>query len=364
MKELKKIKVDDLVKKANLDYGAVYNALKSKLGDDMPLAIHHIGSGFYTWESEQTDWECVSEADDMLCTDIKAALADALSKVQSVMENSEKILLYPDESYVFYRYGEDNTIRVLLTGWGFEKPVHRVGGPLETHMPQKQEIRVAFCQDEKPVPNRNFSIRLPRSQKLLSTGSTGFCLFPPLKVGSVYQLMDLETQSEYTLHVEEGKMEYRFDLPIPPVEEELPIEVPPVTPEPPVVLPPAPEVRPYHILLLDTDGIGVPRTELTILQGDMCLNLTTDEQGGVEIDEQLLTPDVQCDVSIPSTNDTISIVPTSDERDYELQYRPYITSQWRYILSIVCTLLAIILLLVLAYFYGQYGNNWGMGFSL
>ena len=194
------------------DFIEFYKALSKKLGDDNPFAKISNGVECYVWSDNRCEWQCLKNAGDMKREMVMDEVYHAKSQiVGKVGEKTADILFtYPDDSYIYYNEDGDN-IKILITGWGFKKPVRPIPKPDPEPIILKNEIRIAFVRDGERLPNYEFGLQLKHQVKHLYTNAEG--VHPVhMNVGERYTLIDLNTSQQFLLNIVEGQSLYTFDV--------------------------------------------------------------------------------------------------------------------------------------------------------
>ena len=117
----------------NEAYDQIYNTLRDSLpsAEEMIFAERTSGAGFSQWELPGEDWIPLGQGDPIRSNAVKQELEQRIQHVRSKFgENqamADKILAYPDDSYVYYKTSPDGELLILLTAWGYRHP-ERIGG--------------------------------------------------------------------------------------------------------------------------------------------------------------------------------------------------------------------------------------------
>lgn len=195
------------------DYSGLYKALCAKLGEKNPFAKFSIGPGVYVWSDHRCQWHRMVDASELKQKVIQGALYQTETDMAEVIgaKTAQMLCTTPDDSYIYYN-DDEGDVKILLTGWGFKKPVRKEGTFSKEPIKQKNPIRVSFSFDGNPMRNYEFGLRLPRQMKVLKTGDNGYYFFDNMKVGEHYVVTDLADGRDFPLLVVEGKSSYDFDL--------------------------------------------------------------------------------------------------------------------------------------------------------
>lgn len=213
--DIKKTAVSDIHRLIQKDYKSLYQQLQKTLGDDMPFADIQIGSGFYVWSDARCEWHQMIAASSIKQDFVISALTDLRQAIAQKLgdDTAEKLFTYPDESYVYFN-DDDGNIRVLLTGWGFKKPVFGRGtaDKQDINVKTGNPVSVSFSLDGVRQANYEFGLRLAKQVKRFVTNDLGVHQFDDLHVGEQFTLVDLNSNREFTLNIVPGQSEYDFDI--------------------------------------------------------------------------------------------------------------------------------------------------------
>lgn len=211
----RKSDIKDVYKSISQDIPEVYKMLCERLGDYNPFARFSIGAGHYVWEDDRYDWHRMIDASEMQQAAVRETLAEVKANVASkVGERTADVLFTtPDDSYIYYCNDGNGDVRVLITGWGFKKPVRNTGRGGELDLIKKENpVSVSFLIDGERLPDYAFGLRLAKQVKTLRTDSDGVYHFRDLKVGEHFTVTDIQTGIDYNLDIEEDKHDYEYDL--------------------------------------------------------------------------------------------------------------------------------------------------------
>lgn len=209
----KKSSIKDVHKVIQKDLTELHKSLNLKLGADNPFAKFSIGGGFYLWSDTRYQWSPMISASEIEQTIINEYLNQIKTNVANKLgeKTSELLFTIPDDSYIYY-YDDDDKVRILITGWGFKKPVRISGKADHNDLNKKNPVSLAFIYDGEKLQDYEFGIILPKQIKKMKTDSTGIYRFSNLKVGEKYTIKDLNSDNDYTLYIEDSKNYYEFDL--------------------------------------------------------------------------------------------------------------------------------------------------------
>ena len=211
--EIKKTLIKEIYSVNEDDMSSLYVKLDKMFGEENPFAKVNIGQGYYSWSDNRRQWKQMASASEIRKEDITEALAKVHERVASkIGAQSAKVLFtIPDESYIYYN-DDDGDIRILLTGWGFKKPVNRHGGKDIINLKMKNPVNISFMFDGVRLPGYEFGIKLRNQIKRLKTDGNGIFHFDDLKPGEHFILIDIKSGMELELNVEEGKSNYEYDV--------------------------------------------------------------------------------------------------------------------------------------------------------
>ena len=209
----RKTSVKDVHKLLKQDYPELYKSLCSMLGENNPFAKFSIGAGNYVWSDNRYEWNRMSNASELMQSVINDSLnqikADFASKTDS--KTAEVLFTTPDNSYIYYN-DDNGEVKILVTGWGFKKPVRVDVGPEMNKVADKNPISISFSYDGERLKNYEFGLRLPKQVKRLSTDSSGLYVFDNLKVGENFIVTDISSSKDFPLQIIEGQSLYDFDV--------------------------------------------------------------------------------------------------------------------------------------------------------
>lgn len=215
--DIKKTAIKDVFKIGKEDYSGLYKELDRLLGEENPFAQFKIGAGQYVWSDIKSDrkWhEMEAEASGFKEEQIRSVMVELRSRMTAKIPEKIVGLLFtvPDNSFIFYNE-DGGDLRVMLTGWGFRKPVAIKNGPEVTKVKQHTPVDISFIYDGERLKSYEFGIRLCHQvKKLVTTAESGIYRFENINVGERYQLIDIKSDRTFDFAVESGKTHYEFDL--------------------------------------------------------------------------------------------------------------------------------------------------------
>jgi len=209
----RKSSIKDVHKYIKQDYPELYKTLCSKLGENNPFAKFNIGAGNYVWSDNRCQWSRMIDASELKQSIIIDSLNQTKADVAAIIgsKTAEALFTTPDNSYIYYN-DNNGEVKILVTGWGFKKPVRVVVGPETTTTSHKNPISISFSYDGDRLKNYEFGLRLAKQVKRLSTDSSGLYVFDNLKVGENYVVTDINSSKDFQLNITEGQSLYDFDV--------------------------------------------------------------------------------------------------------------------------------------------------------
>lgn len=209
----KKSSIKEVYKYIDQDLPQLHAKLTLLLGEDHPFAKFNIGAGVYVWSDSRYHWKNMTDADPLVQTLIQDTLSLVKKEVASKVgvKTTERLFTIPDDSYIYY--ADDNgDIKILLTGWGFKKPVRSFGKRNIEEISKKNKVSISFSYNGTRLRNHDFGLQLPKQLKRLKTDADGLFFFPDLKAGTIYILKDLNNpEKDFQLIVTDGISHYDFD---------------------------------------------------------------------------------------------------------------------------------------------------------
>lgn len=148
-------------------YDKVYNSLKVVLPSDeeMIFAERESGHGFLQWNLPDEGWTSLDKGDAIQTIEVKKALEQRMQHVRDKfgdnLQMAEKVLTYPDDSYVFFKYDMSGKLIILLTAWGYRHPIKIDGGFADGRFapPQlKEPVSITILYDGKPLGEKPFRL--------------------------------------------------------------------------------------------------------------------------------------------------------------------------------------------------------------
>ena len=208
----RKASVNEVHKVVKKDLSELFKTLSQKLGQDNPFAKISIGNGYYLWSDTRCQWHQMIAADDFEQSIVKDALVRTKKSIASLIGNNTADLLFttPDDSYIYYN-DEEGDVKILITGWGFKKPVRIMGTPDGGKLRKDIPVTLSFSYDGEKQPMYEFGVQIPTQIKKLKTDKTGRYHFNNLTQKELL-LKDFVTGKDFRLVVEEGREEYDFDV--------------------------------------------------------------------------------------------------------------------------------------------------------
>lgn len=210
----KKSSIKEVHKLVPQDYPELYKKISGILGDENPFAKFSIGAGNYIWSDNRCDWHQMIAWSSLKQEAVKEALANVRSQLITKFgeKQAELLLSIPDDGYIYFNDDEDE-IKILITGWGFKKPVRVGGKPIIEEILDKNPITIAFVYNGSRLPNYQFGIKLSNKARKLHTDADGLCHMGNLCEGEKYIVYDiLNGNKTYNLEIVSGQSHYDIDL--------------------------------------------------------------------------------------------------------------------------------------------------------
>ena len=209
----KKSSINDVHKVIQKDLVELYKTLSNKLGSANPFAKFSIGGGFYLWADSRCQWKPMIGASSLEQSLVRAALLDTKERVAQKLgaKAAEQLFTVPDDSYIYYS-NDGAEIEILVTGWGFKKPVRVTGKKDVDDINVKNPVNISFLYDGRILENYEFGIKLPTQIKHQTTNAEGIYSFDDLKVNEKVTFVDFTTNQEFLLVVLEGQSQYSYDV--------------------------------------------------------------------------------------------------------------------------------------------------------
>lgn len=210
----KKSSIKEVHKLVQQDYPELYKKITGILGDESPFAKFSIGAGNYIWSDNRCNWHQMIAWSSMKQEAVKEALAGVRTKFSSQFGEKQTELLFsvPDDGYIFFN-DDEGDVRILLTGWGFKKPVRINTKPIIEEIVKKNPITIAFIYGGTRLPNYQFGLRLSNKVRKLHTEADGLCHMGNLGIGERYIIYDIQNNNNtYNLEIVDGQSHYDIDL--------------------------------------------------------------------------------------------------------------------------------------------------------
>ena len=147
------------------DYDQVYNSLMASFPKDeeMIFAERTPGHEFLQWNLPGNDWITLEDGDPIQTIDVKKELERRMQAIRAKFGNNqavaEKLLSYPDDSYVFYKFEPSGKLLILITAWGYRHPVKIEGSGAGGILPlqeTKEHTTLHLAYAGKPLANHDF----------------------------------------------------------------------------------------------------------------------------------------------------------------------------------------------------------------
>lgn len=209
----KKSSIKEVHKLVQQDYPELYKKLSSILGDENPFAKFSIGAGSYIWSDNRYNWHQMIAFSSLKQEIVKEALLAVRAKLvtQFGEKQTELLLSIPDEGYIYFN--DEDDIKVLITGWGFKKPVRVAGKPIIEEIINKNPVTLAFIYEGKKLSNYQFGLKLSNKARKLHTDPEGICHMGNLCDGERYTIYDImHDNKEYYLEIVSGQYHYDIDI--------------------------------------------------------------------------------------------------------------------------------------------------------
>ena len=173
----------------------------------------------YAWSSGDSGWLCLadlSQQDRNTRPAVETAVQELVARAAQNMANpqqAEKLLVWPNEEYIFYRV-VDAGIDILLTGWGFINYMKSKEGTIITPaVGKKQPASISFTVDGQRIAARPFAIVTANKENAFVTGDDGvFIIGEDVRPGTVITLRDNPSGKVFVLTVADGQTHYDFDV--------------------------------------------------------------------------------------------------------------------------------------------------------
>lgn len=171
METLKKVKATDVYQIAKVSYDALFSALKRLLPpEEMIFAESKKGYDQLFWVHPEGGWINYAEADESLQAQIEEAVAQHRERVRALLSSQpnlqvlvDTIFTTPGNDFYYFRLSDSGELQLMLSGWGFRRPVARsIGhGTVHNTFEKKQRVVISFSSQGKPVPHYEFVLHIP-----------------------------------------------------------------------------------------------------------------------------------------------------------------------------------------------------------
>ena len=208
----RKSSVKEVHKVVQKDLSELHKTLSKKLGQENPFAKISIGNGYYLWSDNRCQWNQMVSANEFDKSIVQDALLKTKKDIASQIGDQTADLLFtiPDNSYIYYN-DDEGDVKILITGWGFRKPVRVIGGPDDGELRKNTPVTLSFSYDGEKQPMYEFGVQIPTQIKKFKTDKTGYYHFNNLTQKELF-LKDFVTGKDFHLVVEESRTEYDFDV--------------------------------------------------------------------------------------------------------------------------------------------------------
>ena len=193
--------------------------LKDKIGETSKyFAQLKVGNATYNWIVDTIGkWRPMGMAPDsdkaLILEKAEEIRQEVFDKLPGDDALATKICQVPNyEEYIFYKDNGDDTIDVVITGWGFHN-FKKAGPFIETWPPRpiKHTTTIAFVVDGERQPQRPFSIVTPKMQKPDVTDEQGVRSYKEY-AGLNITIIDDATQRQFSFTTEDKDQELEFDV--------------------------------------------------------------------------------------------------------------------------------------------------------
>ena len=212
----------------NSNHLQVYDQLsKIAAAESAFLAIYQKSYDGSVWKHAEGGWIGYSEADDLVrglvLSEIehhKSALRASVAAHPELSKIIENVLSSPGNEYYYYRFDDLGQLEVLMTGWGFKKPVRREPKGIVVDDPREklQSVNICFVDCGNRVPNRTFKLELRKMKRTIErvTDQDGlFLVGEHILVGTVLPIIDTVTGKTFELTVQKDQDIYECDVTLP-----------------------------------------------------------------------------------------------------------------------------------------------------
>lgn len=149
------------------DYDKTYMALKRQLGEgeEQIFTERTPGHEYLQWNLPGDGWKALSECDplmeDLVRKELYRRSQLIISKFGANQLMAQKVLSYPDDSYVFYKADDSGQVVIKLTAWGYRYP-ERIGeGPatgFAIPTAKKEPVVIKLMYDGAPMPEKDLKL--------------------------------------------------------------------------------------------------------------------------------------------------------------------------------------------------------------
>ena len=204
---------------SDVDYGEIYDTLKVTLPkENFIFAEFRIGSGYYLWRSNDDGWICVENAPFAIVEKVRQECVSQFANIRTQLnlpvDNNliDHVLTIPSDEFLFYCQEGDN-IKILLTAWGYEKPVIIEKPRIDDEIKHTEnEVTFAFTRGGETLVNYPFKIKVPSGYKMGQTNGQGKESLGILEIGHTIELEDIESGKHFTIVASNEKSHYDFDV--------------------------------------------------------------------------------------------------------------------------------------------------------
>lgn len=210
----KKSSTKEVHKLVQQDYPELYKKLCNILGSVNPFAQFRIGAGIFIWSDTRCDWQPMTASNSATQKRIKEALFGVRQTVSAKLGEKQTELLFtiPDDGYIYYNE-DDGEVKVLITGWGFKKPVRLSPTPPAPEPINVKDASIAFVYDGERIPNYTFGLSLMTQKRRLHTDENGVCNVGNLCTGKQYLIYDIQNNNkEYHICIVPEQSYYEIDI--------------------------------------------------------------------------------------------------------------------------------------------------------
>lgn len=205
---------------------AIYNLLqKIAPVESSFLAELKLSNSGPSWIHSESGWHSFCECEEVLKGLVESELAQRKKSLRMCIKNNQElskifddIMTCPGEEYHFYRLNEVQQIEVLLTGWGYRKPVNRDHKSVIIDDPRNkvQSVSVRFIDYGQCVIQRPFALKLRKHDITRITNDEGlFLIGDSVLVGTKFTIRDTITGKSFTHEVVKGRSIYDCDVTTP-----------------------------------------------------------------------------------------------------------------------------------------------------